>query len=52
MALLFVGGVMNLALVALLTAVVSAEKLLPNGPLVARICGVALIAGGIGLALS
>jgi predicted metal-binding membrane protein len=51
MALLFVGGVMNLALVALLTAVVSAEKLLPNGSLVARCSGVALIAGGVGWAL-
>lgn len=51
MALLFVGGVMNLALVALLTAVVAAEKLLPNGPLVARVTGAALIAGGLSVAL-
>jgi predicted metal-binding membrane protein len=51
MVLLFAGGVMNLALVALLTAVVSAEKLLPNGPMVARVSGVALIAGGAGLAI-
>jgi predicted metal-binding membrane protein len=51
MALLFAGGVMNLALVALLTAAVSAEKLLPNGPLVARLSGIALIVGGTGLAL-
>jgi predicted metal-binding membrane protein len=51
MALLFVGGVMNLALVALLTAVVSAEKLLPNGAFVARLSGVSLIAGGVAVAL-
>jgi predicted metal-binding membrane protein len=51
MALLFAGGVMNLALVALLTAIVSAEKLLPNGPMVARVSGAVLIAGGAGLAI-
>jgi predicted metal-binding membrane protein len=49
MALLFAGGVMNLALVALLTVAVSAEKLLPNGRAVARISGMALIAGGLAL---
>ena len=49
MALLFVGGVMNLALVALLTALVAAEKLLPNGRAVARISGVTLLAAGIAL---
>lgn len=43
MALLFVGGVMNLAWIALLTLVVAAEKLLPGGPWIARIGGVALI---------
>jgi predicted metal-binding membrane protein len=42
---------MNLALVALLTAVVSAEKLLPNGAFVARLSGVSLIAGGVAVAL-
>ncbi|MEO6359963.1 MAG: DUF2182 domain-containing protein [Sphingomicrobium sp.] len=47
MALLFAGGVMNLALIALLTVAVSAEKLLPNGALIARISGTALIASGI-----
>lgn len=51
MALLFVGGVMNLAIVALLTAVVAAERLLRQGRLVARISGVGLIAAGSGLAL-
>ncbi|HET9811531.1 MAG TPA: DUF2182 domain-containing protein [Sphingomicrobium sp.] len=47
MALLFIGGVMNLALVALLTAVVAAEKLLPGGRRIARLGGIALICGGL-----
>ena len=51
MALLFVGGAMNLALVALLTALDATEKLLPNGALVARVSGVVLIAGGAAVAL-
>lgn len=51
MALLFAGGVMNLALVALLTIAVSAEKLLPNGPLIAKVSGTSLIGGGVFLLL-
>ena len=43
MALLFVGGVMNLAWVALLTLLVAAEKLLPGGAWIARIAGLAMI---------
>jgi predicted metal-binding membrane protein len=43
MALLFVGGVMNLAWVAALALLVAAEKLLPGGRWIARIAGVALI---------
>lgn len=46
MALLFVGGVMNLAWVALLTVLVSAEKLVPGGQIVARLAGVALASWG------
>jgi predicted metal-binding membrane protein len=46
MLLLFVGGVMNLLWIATLAAVVLAEKLLPAGRLVARVTGVALLAGG------
>jgi predicted metal-binding membrane protein len=46
MALLFVGGVMNLAWIAALTLLVLAEKLLPGGPWVARAAGVALLAWG------
>ena len=46
MALLFVGGVMNLVWVAALTLLVAAEKLLPGGQWLARIAGVALVAWG------
>jgi predicted metal-binding membrane protein len=44
MLLLFVGGVMNLAVIAVLTAVVAFEKLTPFGAQGARISGVVLIA--------
>ena len=47
MALLFVGGVMNLAWVAALALLVAAEKLLPGGNWIARIAGVALIGWGV-----
>jgi predicted metal-binding membrane protein len=43
MALLFVGGVMNLAWIALLAILVLVEKLTPAGPLVGRISGVVLL---------
>ena len=46
MALLFVGGVMNLAWVAALTLLVAAEKLLPGGRWIARLSGAGLIAWG------
>jgi len=46
MALLFVGGVMNLAWIGGLTVVVAAEKLLPGGRHLARIAGVACLAWG------
>ena len=49
MALLFVGGVMNLLWVAVLAAVVLVEKLLPLGVWMARISGVLLAAYGVGL---
>jgi predicted metal-binding membrane protein len=48
MALLFVGGVMNLLWVAILAAVVLIEKLFPLGLWMARIGGVLLAAYGIG----
>ncbi len=46
MALLFVGGVMNLVWVAAIALVVVAEKLAPSGHRLARFAGVALIAWG------
>ena len=49
MALLFVGGVMNLVWVAALTLLVAAEKLLPGGTWIARIAGIAFIGWGAAL---
>lgn len=46
MALLFVGGVMNLLWVAVIAAFVLVEKLAPQGLRVARIAGLGLIAWG------
>ncbi len=46
MLLLFAGGVMNLTVIAALTAFVAFEKLAPLGPQGARISGVLLIAAG------
>jgi predicted metal-binding membrane protein len=43
MALLFVGGVMNLVWVAMLTLVVLIEKLSPAGPSIGKLSGVVLI---------
>jgi predicted metal-binding membrane protein len=46
MALLFVGGVMNLAWVAALAIVVAIEKMAPGGERLALVLGVVLIAAG------
>ena len=46
MALLFVGGVMNLAWIAALAVLVLIEKLFPAGQWVGRAAGVALIVWG------
>jgi predicted metal-binding membrane protein len=46
MALLFVTGVMNLAAVALITAFVIAEKVVPRGEILARVAGIVLGAVG------
>ena len=51
MAVLVVAGGMGLAWVAAIALVVAAEKLLPHGPLLGKIGGVALIAAGIVVAL-
>ena len=47
MLLLFVGGVMNLTIIVVLTILVAAEKLAPAGQLVARATGVSLVAAGV-----
>jgi predicted metal-binding membrane protein len=47
MLLLFVGGVMNLLWVAVIAAVVLVEKLLPGGPIAARLAGGALVLFGV-----
>jgi predicted metal-binding membrane protein len=52
MALLFVGGVMNVLWIAVLALLVLLEKLAPKGRLIARIAGVALVVGGAALLLS
>ncbi|MFC3077963.1 DUF2182 domain-containing protein [Phenylobacterium terrae] len=44
MALLFVGGVMNLAWIAVLSLLVLAEKVAPGGPWIGRAAGLVLIA--------
>lgn len=49
MALLFVGGVMNLYWIVALAGYVLVEKLLPSGERVARITGALLAASGLGL---
>jgi predicted metal-binding membrane protein len=46
MALLFVGGVMNLLWIAALTIFVLLERVIPAGRVIARAAGVVLIAGG------
>jgi predicted metal-binding membrane protein len=52
MALLFVGGIMNLVWVVGLTLIVAAEKLAPRGGLwLPRATGVALLAWGLALLL-
>ncbi len=51
MALLFVGGVMNLLWIAGLTLLVAAEKLLAKGRALARIAGAAMIAWGAAILL-
>lgn len=47
MALLFVGGVMNVLWIAALAALVAIEKLAPKGEQVAQLLGFLLIGAGI-----
>jgi predicted metal-binding membrane protein len=51
MALLFVGGVMNLLWIAAVTLFVLIEKLVPTGRFLPRLAGLAMIAGAAVLAL-
>ncbi len=46
MALLFVGGVMNLLWIAVLAILVLLEKVVPFGRIIARLAGLAFMAGG------
>jgi predicted metal-binding membrane protein len=46
MTLLFVGGVMDLAAITVLTVVVALEKLTPKGPQIAKLTGAALLVWG------
>ena len=47
MLLLFVGGVMNLAWVAVIAGFVLAQKIVPGGRTLSRIAGACLVAGGV-----
>ena len=47
MALLFVGGVMNLIWVAVITIFVAVEKMFPHGAWVGRVTGMAMVAAGV-----
>ena len=47
MALLFVGGIMNVLWIAVLAIVVLMEKLAPHGPWFARVTGIVLLAWGV-----
>ena len=49
MLLLFLGGVMNLAWVALIASLVLAEKLLSAGPMLSRGFGLIFVLAGVGL---
>jgi predicted metal-binding membrane protein len=51
MALLFVGGIMNLFWIATLAILVLLEKVMPFGRVIARAAGLAFIAGGVWLLL-
>jgi predicted metal-binding membrane protein len=46
MALLFVGGVMNLFWIAALAILVLLEKVIPSGRIIARFAGLTFMAGG------
>jgi len=47
MAILLALGVMNLRWIAALAILVLLEKVMPSGRLIARVAGIALVAGGV-----
>ena len=47
MAILFVGGVMNVLWIAAVTILVLLEKTVPGGRVTSRVSGVGLLAGGV-----
>jgi predicted metal-binding membrane protein len=47
MALLFIGGVMNILWVAALTVLVAVEKVAPKGATIAKAVGVVMIGAGV-----
>jgi len=51
MCLLFVGGVMNLLWIAIITLFILFEKVLPAGQVGGRMMGVVMILTGVGFAL-
>jgi predicted metal-binding membrane protein len=52
MLLLFVGGVMNIGWIVLLTTLALAERLAPGRRVVPRIIGAGLVVGALGVALA
>ena len=52
MALLFVGGVMNVSWIALITIFVLTEKVVPLGRLISRLAGILFFAVGVWLIAS
>ena len=47
MAILFVGGVMNVLWIVAVTIFVSVEKMVPVGRVISRVTGVGFFAGGV-----
>jgi predicted metal-binding membrane protein len=47
MALMFVGGIMNLIWMVVITAIILIEKVAPKGDVFARIAGAAMITSGV-----
>ena len=52
MALLFVTGMMNVVALVAITAFIAAEKMLPRGAAIAKLAGIALVAGSVVIPLA